>query len=144
MCSSKNGVFILKSMVKIRRILDFQHSFSFVSQEEQFDIFFDRFLRSELGKIYMAVPWDEAVSALGLTEAKKGPTAIFGPKGKLALMFLKHYVGCSDRKLIEGINGNLEWQLFCGTYLGAERLADYKIVSEVRCELAGKLDIDSV
>jgi hypothetical protein len=131
-------------MSKIRRISDFQHSFSFATQEEQFEEFFERFLKSDLGRIHTAVPWDGAVSALGLTEAKKGPTAIFGPRGKLALMFLKHWSGSSDRRLFEQLNGNLEWQLFCGIYLGRERLTNYKIVSEIRCELAGKLDIDGL
>ena len=66
-------------MSKVRRIRDFQHSFSFTSQQEQFGAFFDRFLESDLGKIYGAVPWDDMVTALGLKEAKKGPRAIFSP-----------------------------------------------------------------
>lgn len=130
------------SMSKIRRIRDFQHSFSFSSQEEQFDTFYARFLEGDLGKIYIAVPWDDLVTAFGLNEAKKGPSPIFSPKGKLALMFLKNYSGLSDRKLIEHLNGNLDWQFFCGIYLGAGRLSNFKMVSEVRCELAGKLDMD--
>ena len=77
------------SMAKIRRIRDFQHSFSFSSQEEQFDTFYARFLDSDLGKIYIAVPWDDLVAAFGLKETKKGPSALFSGKGKLALMFLK-------------------------------------------------------
>ena len=128
-------------MSKVRRIRDFQHSFSFTSQQEQFGAFFDRFLESDLGKIYGAVPWEDMVTALGLKEAKKGPRAIFSPRGKVALMFLKHYSGCSDRKLVEGLNGNLDWQFFCGIYIGTDRLHNFKIVSEVRSELAGKLDI---
>src|SRR5690606_40124134 len=74
------------SMVKIRRIHDFQHSFSFSTQEEQFDAFYARFLEGELGKIYMAVPWDGLVGAFGLRESKKGPLSVFSAKGKLALM----------------------------------------------------------
>ena len=130
------------SMAKIRRIRDFQHSFSFSSQEEQFDAFYARFLEGDLGRIYMAVPWGALVAALGLKESKKGPLARFPPKGKLALMFLKNYSGLSDRKLIEQLNGNIDWQFFCGIYLGTGRLSNFKMVSEVRCELAGKLDMD--
>lgn len=130
-------------MSKIRRIRDFQHTFSFSSQEEQFNIFYDRFLQSELGKIYRAVPWDDMVEAFGLKEAKKGPRPIFPPRGKIALMLLGHYADCSDRKLAEGLNGNLEWQFFCGIYLGTGRLENFKIISQVRTELAGKLDIDT-
>ena len=131
-------------MNKIRRIRDFQHTFSFSSQQEQFNAFYDRFLGSELGQIYRAVPWDDMVTALGLKESKKGPRPVFSPRGKVALMFLKHYADCSDRKLIEGLNGNLDWQFFCGIYLGTDRLDNFKVVSEVRCELAGKLDMDTV
>lgn len=131
-------------MSKIRRIQDFQHSFSFSSQQEQFDTFYDRFLESDLGKIYLAVPWEDLVSVFGLKESKKGPTSIFGPQGKLALMFLKNYSGCSDRRLMEGINGNLDWQFFCGIYLGTGRLTNFKIISEIRTDLSKRLDMDRV
>lgn len=131
-------------MSKVRRIHDFQHRFSFSSQQEQFKTFYDRFLGSDLGKIYQAVPWDDLVSAFGLKEPRKGPAPIFGPQGKLALMFLKNYSGCSDRRLMEGLNGNLDWQFFCGIYLGSDRLANFKIISEIRTELSKKLDMDKV
>jgi hypothetical protein len=131
-------------MYKIRRISDFQHSFSFSSQSEQFDIFYDRFLRSDLGKIYRAVPWEDLVGSFGLKESKKGPACIFSPKGKLALMLLKHYSGDSDRTLMEHLNGNLEWQFFCGIYLGQDRLTNFKVISEIRCELSKKLDMDNL
>lgn len=68
---------------------------------------------------------------------------LFSPKGRLGLMFLKHYACCSDRKLVEQLNGNLEYQFFCDIALGDKRLDNYKIVSQIRCELADHLDIDS-
>tara|TARA_R110002050_G_scaffold223672_2_gene359545 strand:- start:17903 stop:18247 length:345 start_codon:yes stop_codon:yes gene_type:complete len=68
-------------MSKIRRIHDFQHSFTFSSQSEQFDTYYARFLESDLGKIYIAVPWDEIVGAFGLKEYKKGPRFLFSSKG---------------------------------------------------------------
>lgn len=131
-------------MTKIRRISNFQHTFTFSSQTEEFNAFYGRFLQSDLGKIYLAVPWDSLIESFGLKEPKKGPTSIFSPKGKLALMFLKHYGSCSDKRLVQQLNGNLEWQFFCDLYLGKERLENYKVVSEVRCELAKKLDMDQV
>lgn len=131
-------------MHKLRRISDFQHTFSFSSQSEQFDIFYDRFMRSDLGKIYRGVPWDDLVRSFGLKQSKKGPASIFSPKGKLALMFLKHYSSDSDRSLMEHLNGNLEWQFFCGIYLGQDRLTNFKVISEIRCELSKKLDLDKV
>jgi len=59
-------------------------------------------------------------------------------------MFLKHYACCSDRKLIEQLNSNLDYQFFCDIELGFERLTNYKIVSQIRCELASELDINTV
>ncbi len=114
------------------------------SQSEQFDVFYDRFLMSDLGKIYLAFPWSELVRSFGLKESKKGPTCIFSPKGKLALMLLKHYSGDSDRTLMEHLNGNLEWQFFCGIYLGQDRLTNFKVISEIRCGLSKKLDMDKL
>ena len=131
-------------MAKIRRFNNFQHEFSFTAQTEQYDVFFNRFLASDLGKIYSAIPWDDLVGTFGLADSKKGPLSIFSPQGKLALMFLKHYAVCSDKRLAEQLNGNIDYQFFCGIYLGAQRLTNYKIVSEIRCELSKKLDIDKI
>ena len=131
-------------MYNIRRFDNFQHTFSFTSHTEQFDVFFDRFLEGDLGKIYSAVPWRELIRTFGLDDAQKGPLSIFGPQGKLALMFLKHYGCCSDKRLVEQLNGNIDYQFFCGIDLGSDRLVNYKIVSEIRCELAKKLDMDKV
>ena len=131
-------------MANIRRFSNFQHRFSFTSQTEEFALFFNRFLEGDLGKIYSAIPWDDLVNVFGLYDRKKGPVSIFGPQGKLALMFLKHYAGCSDKRLVEQLNGNIDYQFFCGIHLGSDRLTNYKIVSEIRCELAKTLDIDKV
>jgi len=60
-------------------------------------------------------------------------------------MFLKHYAGCSDRKLIEQLNGNIHYQIFCDVVIDPLRpITNYKIVSQIRCELALKLDIEIV
>lgn len=129
-------------MYNIRRLDNFQHRISFRSREEEFDLYFNRFLAGSLGKIYSAIPWESLVKTFGLLDSKKGPTSIFSPQGKLALMFLKHYSVCSDNRLIEQLNGNIEYQFFCGIDLGIKRLTNYKIVSEIRCELSKKLDIE--
>lgn len=59
----------------------------------------------------------------------------------IALMFLKSYVGCSGRKLIEHLNGNIHFQLFCEIWLQGERLTNYKIVSQIRTCLSSNLVI---
>lgn len=102
----------------------------------------DSFLESDVGKIYQAIPWDEIVSSLGLRESSKGPDCIFSPRGKVALMFLKHFSCCSDKRLVEQINGNVHYQIFCDILLWpGEVIGNYKIVSQVRCELGDRLDI---
>lgn len=130
--------------MKIQRISELQHRFSFLSSTEELSQFKDRFLESDLGKIHTAIPWDALVKIFGLQESRKGPACIFSPKGKLGLMFLKHYGCCSDRKLIEQLNGNIDYQFFCDLHLGLERLTNYRIVSQIRSELALILNIDAV
>jgi hypothetical protein len=76
-----------------------------------------------------------------IKESRRGPTRIFSPQGMLALMFLKHYVVCSDRKLIAYLNGNIDFQMFCGIFLGPERISNYKIVSNIRTDLSKKMEI---
>jgi hypothetical protein len=56
-------------------------------------------------------------------------------------MFLKAYTGLSDRKLVENLNGNLHYQMFCGLFLGPEKLVDYKIISRIRTQLSARLNI---
>jgi hypothetical protein len=60
-------------------------------------------------------------------------------------MFLKHHACCSDRKLIEQLNANMDFQFFCDLHIPPNaRLYNYKIVSAVRCEIAGNLNIDKM
>ena len=95
-----------------------------------------------MGKIHAAIPWDELVATFDISEKSTGRKCLFSPKGRLALMFLKNYSGCSDQQLIEQLNANLDYQFFCDIELGFERLTNFKIVSQIRCELAAHLRID--
>lgn len=45
---------------------------------------------------------------------KRGRRSYFTPEGKVALMYLKMYTGLSSLKLMEQLNGNIYYQLFCG------------------------------
>jgi hypothetical protein len=57
-------------------------------------------------------------------------------------MILKNYVGCSDKRLIEQLNGNIHFQYFCDIVIPFDApLTNFKIVSQIRCELASKLKI---
>jgi hypothetical protein len=128
-------------MRKVRRIYETSQEINFISPQKEFSLYWESFQASELGRIYRAIPWDSLVKALKIKENRKGPNRIFSPQGMFALMFLKSYVGCSDRKLISYLNGNIDFQMFCGIFLGPERINNFKIVSEIRCYLSRGLDI---
>lgn len=131
--------------MKIRRISEFQYQLRFLDVDGNHESYHSAFLESDLGKIYKAIPWEKLVSALGLKERRKGPRNLFSPRGKIALMLLKHHAGCSDRKLIDQLNANVDYQLFCDIHIPpTARLTNYKIVSAIRCELGKKLDLKKV
>src|SRR5210317_1996652 len=112
-------------MSKLRRIFETTPEISFISPQREFSLYWNSFLESELGKIYQAIPWAKLIKSLKLKEIRKGRSSQFSPQGKLALMFLKSYSGQSDRKLYEHLNGNIQYQLFCGILLGPEKLVDF-------------------
>ena len=129
--------------MKIRRISEFQSRLSFPNFDSNYEKYLQSFQSTELGMIYNAIPWQELVKTFSLSNKKKGPSSIFSPRGKLALMFLKNYCCCSDKKLIAQFNGNIYYQIFCDTLLDpGQGIKNYKIVSQIRCELAEQLDID--
>lgn len=39
--------------------------------------------------------------------------SFFTPEEKVALMFLKMYIGLSCQKLLEQLNGNIHYQVYC-------------------------------
>lgn len=80
-----------------------------------------------------------------MSEQRLGRRNIFIPLAKIALMVLKAYTGFSDRQLVEHINGNIHYQMFCGIMIDpAFPITNYKIVSAIRNEIASLLDIDSL
>jgi len=128
-------------MSKVQRISENSLEINFKSPQENFSVYWESFLNSEIGKIHTAIPWQDLIRHFKLKENKKGPSRIFSPKGMIALMFLKSYVDCSDRKLIEHLNGNINFQLFCDILLKGERIDNYKIVSDIRTYLGKRLNI---
>lgn len=128
-------------MRKVQRIFETNQEINFISPRKEFSLYWKQYHQSNLGKLSQVIPWQELVKVLKIKDNKKGPLAIFSPRGKLALMFLKSYTNLSDRKLIENLNGNIHFQMFCDIFLGIEPLNNGKIVSDIRCELSRKLDI---
>jgi len=131
--------------MKIRRISEFQAKIHFPNFDSHYEKYLDSFSKTNLGKIYRSIPWGAMVRSLDLKEYKKGPDCLFSSRGKLALMFLKHYCGCSDKKLIEQLNGNVYYQIFCDIVLApGQHIENFKIVSHIRCEIASLLNIDKL
>lgn len=57
-------------------------------------------------------------------------------------MFLKMYTGFSCPKLLEQLNGNIHYQIFCGVIIDPTRpLTNYKLLDDIMLELAGKLKL---
>lgn len=103
------------------------------------------FNESELGKLHSVFPFEEMAQAIGLSEQRLGRKNIFTPSAKIALMVLKSYTGFSDRHLVEHLNGNIHYQIFCGIMINPSfPITNYKIVSAIRNEIASRLDIDSL
>jgi len=131
-------------MTKIIKLSEKLSQLNFYSPQQEFELYHSSFLQSELGQIYKSIPWEAMIKDFRLRPAKVGRKALFDCQGKLALMFLKSYTDLSDRKLIEQLNANIDYQLFCGILLSPkQRLEDYKIVSKIRTQLGKKLNIAS-
>ena len=104
-------------MNNLHRIFETTQEISFISPQQEFSLNWNRFLESELGKIYQSIPWNQLVKSLKIKENRSGHKSLFIPQGKLALMFLKSYSDMSDRLLYEQLNGNIQWQMFCRIFL---------------------------
>jgi Transposase domain (DUF772). len=131
-------------MRKIQKISDLEPTIAF-SEFDFYKSYETSFYNSELGGLYRAIPFTELAGSLGLKECPKGRTSYFSASGKLALMFLKSYTDFSDSQLIENLNSNIHYQLFCGVRINPlEPLSNFKIVSSIRCEIASVLNIDKL
>lgn len=131
--------------MKVHRFSHFQGQIPFSISYNNRQQYLDSFLESDLGDIYRGVPWIELIRGFNLKESNKGPQCTFSPRGKLALMFLKHHACVSDKKLIEQLNANIDYQIFCDVIIEpTNRIKNYKIVSEIRCELADKFELDKI
>lgn len=129
-------------MCKIQKISGLEPTISF-SEFDFYSLYGKSFPSSELGGIHRSIPWVELVKTLGLKESKKGRKGYFSPQGKLGLMFLKSYSGLSDSMLVNQLNTNIHYQLFCGIRIHPlYPLTNIKIISQIRCELSSRLNIE--
>ncbi len=103
------------------------------------------FNESELGRLHSVFPFNSIAKEIGLSEHLLGCKNIFSPSAKVALMLLKSYTVFSDKRLIEHLNGNIHYQIFCGILIDPFfSITNYKIVSSIRNEIASRFNIDSL
>jgi Transposase DDE domain len=133
----------------VAKILNIQNNIlkiQFENTDQRFEVYYQSFLRSELGLTYSAIPWDELCKVFKKylpRKSERGKKSFFSLQGKIALMFLKQYLMDSDAKIIARLNSDYILQFFCGIYLRPEdQIKDKKLISQIRCELAGALCID--
>ena len=119
-------------MVKIQKISSIEPTLGFT----EFDIlqkYRQSFECSELGHLHSVLPFSGLACSMNLQESPLGRKSYFSPEGKIALMFLKSYTNFSDFDLVEHLNGNIHYQLFCGVQIEPlHPLTNYKIVSAIR------------
>lgn len=105
-----------------------------------------RFLCTDVGKIYQAIPWEQLAAHVPPPAHARnglGCKPWFTLQGGIALQFLKHYLQLSDAKLIERINTDWSLQYFCGIQLkAAEVIQDKDLPSWWRCYIGQYLAID--
>ena len=111
-----------------------------------YDLYRQTFEKSELGMIKRKLPLHEMAENFGLTRrgmrAKRGRREYFSQEGKVALMFLKMYTGLSCPKLMEQLNGNIHYQLFCDVIINPQHpLTNYKLLDDIISELSHRLKI---
>lgn len=97
---------------------------------------------TELGRIYAVIPWQELEQLLPSKKNPSGAPSYLPRQGYFGLMFLKHYTGLSDEKLLAGFQTNWAYQMFCGCRLKVgEVIRDNAFVSRIRSFLSKHCDI---
>lgn len=132
-------------MSKVRNFAEIAPNIGF-SEFDFYDLYRSTFETSELGRIKKMLPLREMAENFGLVSKsmrpKLGRKSYFTPEGKVALMFLKMYTGLSSPKLMEQLNGNIHYQMFCDVIIDPIRpLTNYKLLDDIILELSSKLKI---
>ena len=95
------------------------------------------------------LPLHEMAENFGLVSKsmrpKLGRKSYFTHEGKVALMFLKMYTGLSCPKLMEQLNGNIHYQMFCDVIIDPARpLTNYKLLDDIMLEACRKTEDTAV
>ena len=134
-------------MANVQQISEITPSFAF-TEYDFFKDYEESFKKSELGRIHSILPLREMAVRFGLTDPhphkKAGRKSYFSPEGKVALMFLKSYSGLSAPKLMEQLNANIHYQLFCGIRICSRNpLTNYKLIDDIALDLSFRLKIQN-
>ena len=135
-------------MAKIRHLSEIQQEIAF-TEFDFYQRYAETFKTSELGRIKSLLPLRQMAISFNLMEerpmhkrVKRGRKSFFTPEGKVALAFLKIYTGLSAPKLMEALNGNIHYQIFCGIRISPEnQLTNYKLIDGILLELSRKLKV---
>lgn len=104
------------------------------------------FKNLEIGKLYDSLPWQALSDCLPRQQGQgKGAPRWLSNQGIFGMMFLKHYLNCSDKKLIERFNTDWSLQFFCQKVLkDNEQIRDVNLPSRIRSYMATHMDFDQV
>ena len=132
-------------MTKVQRLSELSQSLPF-TEYDFYDLYQKTFEGTELGRMRKVLPLRQMAETFGLVSKrqvpKRGAKPYFTPEGKVALMFLKTYTQLSAPKLMEQLNGNIHYQIFCGIRIDPEDpLTNYKLIDDIAEELADRLKI---
>ena len=135
-------------MSKVRKFAEITPNLPF-TEYNFYEEYCDAFEKTELGRMKRILPLHEMAKSLGLVHErlrpKRGRRPYFTPEGKVALMFLKMKTQMSFPKLMEALNGNVFYQMFCDIVIDpAHPLTNYKLLDDIALELAGKLKIQEL
>lgn len=135
-------------MSKVRNFSEIAPNIAF-PEFNFYELYHSTFEKSELGRIMKLLPLREMAENFGLVRKsmrpKLGRKSFFTPEGKVTLMFLKMFTGLSCPKLMEQLNGNIHYQIFCDVIIDPTRpLTNYKLLDNIMLELAGKLKIQQL
>ena len=136
---------IKNTMTKVRKFVEITPNLPF-TEYNFYEEFRESFEKTELGRMKKILPLHEMARSFGLVSGsmmpKRGRKSYFSPEGKVALMFLKMKTQMSFPKLMEALNGNIFYQMFCDIAIDPARpLTNYKLLDDIALELAGNLKI---
>ena len=122
-------------MAKIRNFAEIAPNLPF-TEYDFYEEYRGAFEKTDLGRMKRILPLHEMAKSLGLVSEslrpKRGRRSYFTPEGKVALMFLKMKTQKSFPKLMEALNGNIFYQMFCDIVIDpAHPLANYKLLDDI-------------